>query len=57
MKIITIHESKLFCNGVDLGDVVAALPDGAEEIKIHIEEDNIRVTYCVKILKKDKSRR
>lgn len=57
MKIVTVFESKVFASGIDLGDLISELPDGAEEIRIEVEEDHLRVVYCLRVMKKDKSRR
>lgn len=57
MKIVTVWESKIFENGIELGDMILGLPDGAEEIKLEVEGESIRVTYCIKVMKRDKSKR
>lgn len=57
MKIVTVWESKLFNSGIELGDLIQELPDGAEEIKLEVEGETIRVTYCIIVMKRDKSKR
>lgn len=57
MKIVSVYESKIFESGVGLGDMIEELPDGAEEIVLMVEEGKIRVSYCLRVMKRDKSRR
>lgn len=57
MKIVTVYESRMFDSGVDLGDLISGLPDGAEEIRIEVEEGRLRVSYCMRVMKRDKSKR
>lgn len=57
MKVVVVHESREFESGIDLGDLISGLPDGAEEIKLMVEEGKIVCYYCLRVMKRERSKR